>query len=326
MPRIHVTDRTTFKRCRRKYDYQVREKLELKDSTYGALWFGSGIHEALATYYTHRQQTGEFSKQALFVGWAGYLADKEKTVQLETPEQHEKFDNMLALADGMIESYYEYSVARDKDWQILAVEEEFQYKIPGTRCTLVATIDLLVKAGNRIWIVDHKTRTNFSPMEHLELDDQMTAYIFAVRNAGINVAGAIYNEIKKKVPSDPPVLKDGRLSQNKMIDTTRDIYYKKIIQLGQDPADYADMLQALGSKEFIHREVVTRSRASLETFGDNIVHEVREMMSKNTPCYPYPTPDCLWDCSYRMLCRTENDKGDVDLLRNTLYRIGKGRH
>jgi hypothetical protein len=174
-------------------------------------------------------------------------------------------------------------------------------------------IDLIVKdAQGRYWIVDHKTAAQFGQTEHLELDQQCGSYTWAlVKMMGIQVAGVIYNEIRKKVPNEPTVLKNGGLSQNKNQGTTVIKYRKELIRRGLDPADYSDFLERLAEnqQEYFRRNMVFRGSRELAKLEQNIILEAVDML--DDPLI-YPNPD-RWNCNgcqFRSPCLMVQDGSD----------------
>lgn len=318
--RIHVTDRQTFKECRRKWYWDVNQHLKpIGDAGAGGpLWIGSSVHDVLAQYYRGRMMGTPLSL-------------------LSVPEMHDRWCNYEGAdkVDGetrdmclhLLEGYRNFSETADAGWRVQTVETEIELKIPGTRVYLVGTIDLTVQYNNRLWIVDHKTAAQLPDERALELDDQMTAYQWlALNGMGIKAAGAIYNVLRKKIPTQPKVLKAGGLSKDRSIDTTYDVYYQAVLENNLDPVDYVDMLDMLKNKPntFFWRSIIARNRLELDKFGEYLTAEARDMTSKKTVLYPSPSRNCTY-CDYRVLCKCENEGGDVDYLKKSFYVEVEGR-
>ena len=305
--RIHVTDRQTFKTCRRKWKYESAEHLVPKaGSQYDSpLWYGSAIHKCLAEYY----QTGQAPVQTWLALTQGLPIPK--------PTQ--------ALAEWQL-SEYEAFAAETDNWEVLKVETEMATRIPGTRVHLVGTLDLLVKQAGKLWIVDHKTLSQLPTESSLELDDQMTAYMWLCHQHGYPVAGAIYNVLRKKLPTVPKLLANGALSRDKSIDTTTDVYYREIVKNGLNPDDYSDILEHLAQKEntFFWRTRVRRNVVELKEFERYLSAEGRDMTTCKMVPYPNPSWECGW-CDFRLLCKCENEGGDVEHLKNAFFRVERRR-
>jgi len=310
MHRIHVTDMRTFKRCRRKWFY-VNQGLVPRKTSPGPLWFGVGIHYCLEKYY-HR------NRLYTPADWWNEYVNK---VSMPIDEDfQDKLEELTDLANHMLDGYFTYD-GTHHDWdEVIGIEYELTAKIPGTIVTLVGTADLVVIRNGRVWAVDHKTASSFPNDRELELDDQMTAYLWLMQEGIFNPAGVVYNVLRKSIPGTPEILQSGQLSK-RVIDTTPEVYINTVLNMGLTVADYQDVIDKLKGKEFFRREKVTRSRRQLQAFGEIIAPQLREMTSKNTAIYPHKINDCAWDCPYLDLCRCTDDKGDVNYTRNALYQV-----
>jgi hypothetical protein len=312
MATIHVTERQTFKACRRQWKYQYQEHLVPRREESGALWIGRGVHYALANYYV-----GKDPDTALQEWLDIKLAERYESTG-GTPIDP-KLEESITLMRDMVSRYPDFARQND-DWEVVAVEKPFSVKIPTTQGRLEGTLDLVVRRNGRLWVVDHKTFASFVSPDQLELDDQMTAYLWLVQQIFKEVpAGAIYNQLRKSIPKKPALLKDGlRFSKDKSIDTTEEIYLAAVQEQGFDPNDYQDILEKLRLNEFFKREIIARNPNELDSFEANLIDEYRQMTTKRRPLYPSPSRDCQW-CDYRTLCKAENEKGDVKSLRDYLY-------
>lgn len=315
MVEVHVTERHTFKQCRRKYQFNYREFLQRKEEPTNKMWFGRGIHEGLAYYYSGRGHPID--------GFTKWLADQYPDAKLQSMVHEERMRVYEAesLGKGMLDGYYRVALQND-DFQVEKVEVPLGIRIRGTYGVLVGTIDVIARRDGRIWVIDHKTSDSFIDPQILELDDQMTAYLWLVwKTYGEMPAGAIYNQLRRTLPVEPMLLKDGkRLSKDKSIDTTPDIYLKTVKEHGFNPDDYQDILQKLGvENRFFRRELIARNSHELRTFESFLLPEYREMTSRNTPMYPHPTRDCIWGCEFMSLCRSMNEGGDWKALASELY-------
>jgi CRISPR/Cas system-associated exonuclease Cas4 (RecB family) len=224
----------------------------------------------------------------------------------------------------ILRGYQERYEETDRDWQILAVEVPIRYKVPGTNIWLLGTVDLIVKYKGYVWIVDHKflKAIGANLAQQLEMDDQMTGYLWLAKQHGIDARGCIYNVIKKKAPTVPPLLKSGALSQRGDMDTTYDVYMQAIKDNGLNPDNYAKFLDTLVTKplSFYHRETVVRNKHELNMFERDLPWEVRDMTSTSTHLYPSPGMQCGW-CKFRSLCKCEREGGDAAYTRKHLYRL-----
>lgn len=309
---IRVTERQVFKRCRRKWDYQ-RQGLKAPEN-YGAPWFGTTMHKCLENYYNEFDMYRGMDNSRVV---AEYLLPIFRNAASDAPEQYqEKVASAVDLAKGMLEGYLEFSAT--DSFEIIATETQLKKEFK--RHTLTGRIDLIVKHKGKLWIVDHKTYVSFPSVEHLEMDDQVSAYLYLCKENGLDVSGCIYNMLRKKLPAEPLVLKNGGLSQAKNIDTSYEKYYKRIIELGLDPLEYKETLDTLRNNPFFAREEIQRSKHFINNFEKQVSKELDEMGRKRCPIYPTYTQDCLWDCPYLVLCRTESDGSDTNFIKETMYK------
>lgn len=318
---VHVTDRATFKFCRRKWKYQCKEHLVPVTEARNALWIGRGLHYGLAHYYRGVQVGKKHDPMDGFNEWLNLVLPKDVWDAL-WPEELAQIESLKELASSMLSGYVK-KYSKEDDFEIVAVEEPIRIPVPGVNAVLIGTLDLLVRRKKRLWVVDHKNVSNFADPEYLDFDDQMTAYLWEVwKKYGEFPAGAIYNQLRKKIPAVPDVLKSGAaLSKNKGIDTTPEIYREAIQKYGFNEADYTDILLSLQHNEFYRRELVARNHHELETFSANLTAEIKEMMDPKIALYPHPNKDCIFMCPYKTLSRAESSGGDVEALKASSFEV-----
>lgn len=285
-----------------------------------ALWIGRGLHYGLAQYYRDGSDPVIAMKE-----WLDLKVPPKDYAEMWEDEKQQLRD-VETLLTAMLTNYLPYAEAND-DFEIVAVEEPISIRIPGTYLWLQGTLDVVLRRRGKLWVLDHKGYQAFVDPSDLELDDQMTAYLWLVyMKYGEMPAGAIYNQLRKKVPAEPMLLKDGkRLSKDKSIDTTPEIYRAAIKANNFDEADYEEFLHNLEGNEFFRREYIARSEYELTHFATNLKEELREMKKPNLPLYPNPGRDCSWGCSYKMLCLCENTGGDLKGLIDANYMKVDGR-
>lgn len=313
---IHVTERDLFKWCRRKHHYSYRLGLTPKHEVRGPMWLGRGMAYALAKFYAN----GQDPVQA-FHDWLGRRISPDMWSNM-WEEERKELNGFIDTADAMMEGYPAYAKAND-DWDVVDVERPIRVRVPGTYSYLTGTLDLLVRRRGFLWVVDHKTVGYFVESEQLELDDQMTAYLWLVQQEyGETPKGAIYNMLRRKIPMEPWLLKSGRgLSRDKSIDTTPGKYREAIARYGFQESDYSDVLVRLEDNEFYRREPISRNKYELLNFGEQLRAEVQDMTNPYMIPYPYPKRDCTWSCEYKNLCKAQNEGGDVEALKIAGYKV-----
>lgn len=333
---IHVTQRKTYKRCRRQWDWECRRELEPKRRPI-PFDFGTAIHAALQTYYnpiTWKQDRETIKAASLSAfarsmreQWADYLTNMEE----DGPdvEDEEEWKKHTDLGLGMIKGYFVFAEANDK-FTPFAVETILICEIPDVICSchgesvfLQGKFDLMVQDNfNEFWLVDYKTASAFyeNMLDFLSLDDQIPCYAYLVwKVLGIRVAGGIYNELRKAVPLPPRVLKSGKLSVDKAQPTSLELYLRALQETRQAPTgEYEDFLSYLSAnpKEYFRRFYVHRTNKELNILERNLIAEATEMVNPDLPIYPNPSKPnghCAW-CAFRTPCILVSEGGDAEYL------------
>lgn len=353
---IRNSDRYTFKTCRRKWGWNsplrgnFRPRVTPKPLEFGIAW-----HEAMAVLYD--PDTWHLLKdpsQRAFVYAAVhkrfdevvaaqlkvYQEDKELFIEAE-----EDFKDRLILGHGMLDNYFAWALVND-NFTPVKVEVSFEATIPDPRRTDTKQlylpspaeegVDWPVVYQGRIdglvqdyqgwyWILEHKTAGQFGDMRHLELDEQITSYMWGLRAIGFPVRGVIYSEAFKAAPekvSRNLTQRKGRwLSVNKMQRVTYESYLAAIHAHKEDPAAYEDFLEYLKVQPnpFFRRFVQYRTTAELDQIERQLGWEAIDMLTPDLPLYPTPGKFNCSYCSFREPCITLNQGGDVDFLLNNLF-------
>ena len=318
--KIRTSDRSTFKRCRRKWKWSnsMGDNLQ-EDQARGPLWGGTGFHYALEDYHGYNKY-GHPSE-----AFRAYVRATRTAVGQGVPAD---FEELTALFTGMLDYYVEWLKNRETFktlWIDGVPQVEVRFEIP-----LPIPQDILNKAGydvavyqgtidrmviddkERIWILDHKTARAFALM-HFETDPQVTSYCWAGSVLFDKpITGFIYQQYKKDLPHEPEILKSGKISTAKNMITTHALYKKALVNLYgeiiKSPQPNIDFLNALAAKEgpeedsVIRRDYVFRSQQQLESEGSRILQETIEMLNPELPIYTNATRDCAWDCPFLNPC------------------------
>lgn len=201
----------------------------------------------------------------------------------------------------------------------------------GLPVTYGGRIDCLMEDDlGRLWLVDWKTAARLSgqedgdsPDDFLQLEDQVTSYVWALWVLGIQVAGFIHHEMKKAFPEAPEPNKVQRkgcwYSVNKQQNTSYELYRETVAE--GDPTGFAsgaydeflDYLKAEGIR-FHSRKQVHRNETELKNAGKNIYLEALEMTDLNIRIYPSPGRFGCNFCAYRQPCLATNQGEDVEYL------------
>jgi hypothetical protein len=154
---IHTSDRGTFKRCRRRWNWSspMRNNYVPRIDMQGVsmpLWFGTGVHYALAQYYSpalkrdpvetfnwwwqlqmHGGRIGEelldlsYDRHPKLVDEATLFYDVKGLYDLHPDPNSEIFDEHYELGLGMLKFYREYAERNDN---FAVIVEEHTFSVP----------------------------------------------------------------------------------------------------------------------------------------------------------------------------------------------------
>lgn len=304
--RISVTEASIFQRCQRMWYYNVVEALEPK-APQPNLWFGSGIHAALETYYKDPNR----DLKNMRATWDKYV--------LENPlPEGEIYDEVRVLGPNILTVYWHYD-QNQPAWEPAWVEKRMSVPIPGTDGELSGRMDLVLKDAEGLWVVDHKTSKQlFAEMPGLEVDEQVTAYCWMIwKTLGVIPAGVIYNVIGKSAKNWPVILDSGAISKAKNQNTTYDLLLATIKRNKLDPGDYAEVLKHYQQKPPVIRHYSSRTLTELENYERHLVLKYERMKAVAEDFrlgYISPSAQSCGFCNKLPLCTAEN-KGEHELVR-----------
>jgi CRISPR/Cas system-associated exonuclease Cas4 (RecB family) len=319
--RCHITDLTKFCRCKRKAKYSIIEKLEPKKSADHFI-FGTALHSVLEQFYQNdRSLSRDVLKQ---------IANEElsKGFMPQTLEENLKLDSSIQLINSMIDQYFYFSSMNDEGMETISTETELTFK-HSSGAEIVGKPDVIVGLNGKKYVLEHKGLKDFPSLENLEMDMQVSAYLWLCSVNNIDITACLYNMIRKAIPTMPKILKSGELSKDKSQNTTYDMYCRvaAINEIDILGPEYEEILEVLKGNEFVKRERLIRTNRYLENTGNyisQIVDDFLYSLAKNI-WYPNYMDKCSWDCCYKSLCRVESDGGDVELMKDMEYIVGRGR-
>jgi len=335
--KFSVTDRQEFKRCIRRWNYSSYNGMSIEPKAPNVkLLFGTEIHSALEYFYKNTFSCVEFFKQR----WNNYVAyQKKRMLDLDLTE----LEAHLPLGIAILKGYEEY--ANDDKWSILATEFEIEYPLVdndgepilirrngnasnyGVYNPIVCgRIDLVIydDSTKQYYVVDHKTGTNHLNPKDLEWDDQLTIYSAICSKIFETKFNAMYNFMRKKIPTVPKILKNGSLSKAANQDTTYEIYMQEIINNNLRVQDYQDILSTFQTKQtgFYERITLPKSELWNNCLENQLKQEALMMIValENQVNISTCTSSCSWDCNYHMLCRTQSIGGNIKPLIEQYYQ------
>lgn len=326
---ISTSDRSTFRQCRRKWNWQshLREGLQPKAKAQ-PLWFGSAFHHWLEDYHGARTYTDSDAAITDYV--------QATTKAFGADWMPETLTEDVETLRGMARHYQAWLKGRDglKTYKVRGepqVEVPFEFEIPlpksalggkWKRAVYKGVIDRVVEDENGyLWLVDYKTASRLDSITHLELDSQIGVYLWAASYIYRKpVIGFIYMQFLKAVPAPPALLSKGGLSTDKRQRTTHALYRAEARRCYGDnsatwPSDVLGMVSMLAAAEFpeednfIKRHRLSRPSANMHYEAMKILAEVEEMLNPSLQIYPSPNFLCTSMCGFVEPC-IELDRGE----------------
>lgn len=339
---VSATERASFRRCRRQWLLTVVHRLQEPGGNVN-FWLGTLVHVGLEAYYrelmeglpVESAETGclDAYQHAYDASLDGLRADLGFLWPTAEPMYREIGEMGLAMLEGYLENERRDPVGEE------VVQVERRVFVPirsegGRRIgALAVQTDLVVRRRGRLAVVDHKTAAQAMSDAQLDLDDQLTAEVYAVwLDSGEMPSEAVYNTLLKRVPEPPKLLKSGKLSVDRQAPTTYDLYVAEVDRLGLSRNDYAEhlaWLAAEGSSRFFRREAVFRNAAQMASFEQNLREEFRDMRAVALhPGRAYPSPSAFAcpGCPVRAVCQAMMDGGDASALIQENLVVGEPRY
>lgn len=308
LPTLRTSERTTFRQCPQKWYWGYRHGLRRKDGEAIALWFGTGIHLALAEWYVPGFKRGVHPVAT----WNDYCNGQSAKVRTVDDE----FEDARDLGVAMLEGYLERWKEEDAGWKIVQPEMTAWVALrdPDTGepfVNYVMTADGVIEnhnEGKQVELLETKTAARIMT-QHLHRDDQAGTYPIVMSDF-LMARGVIrepietvrYNILRKDVPKE-----DDRPRDEKGRALNKDGSVSKR-QEAQAP--------------LFHRENVYRSRAEQENQIRRIHAEVRNMnRMREDPSLIFKnhSHECNF-CPFVEMCDLHETGGDWETLRDWAFK------
>ena len=203
--------RRTFKKCAWRWLQEYRYGYKPRGIQADALWFGIGIHQALAEWYLKGKRRGPHPA-VTFSDWCGEeiaFAKSYLTETFEEPVWLDARDLGIAMLEGYVEQW-----GKDSRWQIISTEQPFEIAIRQGKTAVIfkSRWDGVFRdlATGRILLLETKTASQVATA-YLELDDQGGSYwavagrvlrVNGVLKKGEEIDGIQYNFLRKAMPDE----------------------------------------------------------------------------------------------------------------------------
>jgi hypothetical protein len=359
-PIIRTSERRDFKRCPWRWWQAWRKGLVPVGSVSDALWFGTGVHIALASHYCGPGLKRGPHPAVTFGKWATaemrFIKTSDKFGNGARATIEEKLVPALELGTTLLEEYIR-TYGPDDSWWVIAPEQSGQVSVPDPTdpqqvlAIYGFTYDLVFRdlIDEQIWLGEHKTAKAIM-LDHLPLDDQAGSY-WAVAGPQLQadgllgkrekIAGIMYNFLKKSLPDTRPRNAQGMYTNQPgkadYIEVLKDVVAGhsapslgklKLESLAEIARGYG--IQVFGEvsklqpKPLFVREAVFRTARERGSQIDHIQTEalhMRAFREGTLPLYKNPTKDCQWDCSFYNLCLLDEGGGDARQYQRAMYSV-----
>jgi PD-(D/E)XK nuclease superfamily len=289
VPILRTSERRDFKRCQRKWQWAWREGFKPVTAESTPLWFGTGVHLALAEWYLPGTKRGVPPAET----FEKFAAEAMRSVKVKdaTEERVAEYEDGAALGVKLMELYVvEYG--QDASWDFIQAEQTFSLPVPwpdNTRQTAYVVdkdSGLLVEykgtydgvyrdlVDGRIKLLETKTAKAIQTA-HLAIDDQAGSY-WAVATATLRKMGKIgpkesiseinYNFIRKALPDERPKDAQG-YATNKPLKAD---YVKALLEVtpgwmeAEEKALLKKTIPALAEMARVHRIEVLGERSKVQ--------------------------------------------------------------
>ena len=212
---IHVrnSERGTLDRCPQQWWWAWREGLRPKE-TAKPLWFGTGIHLALAHYYG----PGSKRRKDFIDVWRAFADEEAEYIRVEIGGLDEQaWVDARELGEAMLLGYVKH-YGNDRDWDVISTEQSFSVRIPYLNgeghFILNGTFDGVYRDRRTkvIKLMEHKTAASIST-GWLPMDNQGGTYWMVAQTVGReqgwlgpkeNIREITYNFLRKAMPDERP--------------------------------------------------------------------------------------------------------------------------
>lgn len=310
LPTIGTSERSLFRRCPQAWWWRYRDGLSLSGDKADALWFGTGIHIALAEWYGQERKRGKHPADT-FKRWCGNEI-REVRAARDSEFDDVKWEDAAELGEDMLEGYVrEYG--KDEQWDVIAVEQPFRIKVlrGGKPIAISAsTFDGVVRDAsdsNRCYLLEHKTASQIQ-LPYLELDDQAGLYwavaTAVLRAKGIlepdeEISGIIYNFLRK----------------SKTDERERDELGN---YLNQDGSISKRQPAAKFVRHYVER-LPNEQRTQMERLADEVTW-MNAVRNGSMPLIKNTTKECTF-CDFFEMCKMHERRGHWEALRESLYVV-----
>jgi hypothetical protein len=348
---IGPSERESFKRCRRQWDFGARGRRHLEpDRPPSVIDFGRAIQDALAVYYFPGMWDWQRSV-VLPIALDGFVKSMRRQRDAAAahgplaPEQARAWDEHLDLGTAVLRRYFEWAPSVDR-FAPIRVETDFEIDVPdpehperglttadGQAVRYGGRVDLLaVDEHDAYWVVQHRVTTELPDgTGHLLLDESSVAACWAweLFYLGMGITGTVYNELSTaEPPPSAPAPRSrwaffghprGGLAQHEPSGGGRAIpYHRRAYAQAREPEVAERVRQTTGAG--FRRTWVRRGPDEVARMGAKVTLEALDMVDPGLRLYPSPAPEACARCDFVAPCVALDAGAEVETALAAEYR------
>jgi PD-(D/E)XK nuclease superfamily protein len=328
--RLHTSDRTAFKRCRRQWDFSSGNRRNLEPIAHpGSVDLNKALRDALAVYYFPGMWEWD---QSIVRPLVHKAMDRSLRSQTEGAAANAALQESLDRGHALLDAYAAWAPTVDH-FTPIRVETDFEVNIPdparpgvslltsaGDEVRYCGRVDLLViDPDDAYWVVQHRLVTEgWADHDALQLDEQtiMWAWAWPQFYLGMQIAGTLYNEIHADA---------GELgaAQARAPEGRAQVGHRRMY--ARSGSASGERLHAEGNDSF-RRTRIRRGEAELAAASADLAAEVAAATSPDLQIYPSPAPEVCSRCLYRSPCLILNQGQDPTAELAKSYRPRPPEH
>lgn len=361
VPKLRTSERTSFKRCHQQWWWSYRQGLKPKGGAEKtALWFGTGVHLALANWYLPGIKRGVHPAET-WESYAGESLHTIKTVQA-TEERIAEYEDGAALGKVLLQEYVK-EYGEDSNWDFIQAEQTFSLPIPWPKMKeqrqlifevtddfqvlveYVGTYDGVYRdlLTDRLELLENKTAASIQ-LTHLSLDDQAGGYYATASHSlrqqkligpNENLAGINYNFLRKAMPDTRPIDREGyRTNKPVKADYAAALGLQQTSRLPKlddlERMAVHEGIIVLGERSKVqplplfHREYVNRTKAEQKSQLRRVQDEAILMQVFREGLLPIvkrPQRDCAQMCAHHAVCELQERGGNWQDLQKVSMKV-----
>lgn len=320
------SDLAAAQRCLNKYKYREHYRIQSKKRAV-TLHEGSLQHGMLQEAYIAIQHNLDPIEAA--IAWANTQGDKRYLFDDELADQQAMIDVALARTEHYFTYYHDHS------WEILHVEEQF-ISVLEDGTIISCTPDLVVKDrdSGAVFIYDHKTYASIPDYSRVDL--QSIISLASVRAIYPEAAAFVYNFLRKKLPTQPTLVKSGKnVARINDVDTTfellRDFVIFEAPHLMDDDMHRRRLAELKGTNRFFRRNTIylddTQLAHAMQDVSDQV--KVLQFVDENQ-LFPRSVVSGGFlgceRCEFVQICQAEMVDSDTQRVLEEFYEPRDDSH